>query len=55
MVKGEGVYGKLKFELVLIVFNVFQKQKLKVSVHTSTATVLVPEEEVDVEINKSGI
>ena len=57
MVKGEGVYGKLKFES-----GSHRVQRVPITetqgrVHTSTATVLVmPEvEEVDVEINKNDL
>ena len=54
MVKGEGVYGKLKFESGS---HRVPKTETQGRVHTSTATVLVmPEvEEVDVEINKNDL
>ena len=55
MVKGEGVYGKLKFESGSHRVQRVPKTETQGRVHTSTATVLVmPEvEEVDVEINKN--
>ena len=57
MVKGEGVYGKLKFESGSHRVQRVPKTETQGRVHTSTATVLVmPEvEEVDVEINKSDL
>ncbi|MFR5747546.1 MAG: peptide chain release factor 1 [Thomasclavelia spiroformis] len=57
MVKGEGVYGKLKFESGSHRVQRVPKTETQGRVHTSTATVLVmPEvEEVDVEINKNDL
>ena len=57
MVKGEDVYGKLKFESGSHRVQRVPKTETQGRVHTSTATVLVmPEmEEVDVEINKSDL
>ena len=57
MVKGEGVYGKLKFESGSLRVQRVPKTETQGRVHTSTATVLVmPEvEEVDVEINKNDL
>ena len=57
MVKGEGVYGKLKFESGSHRVQRVPKTETQGRVHTSTATVLVmPEmEEVDVQINKSDL
>ena len=57
MVKGEGVYGKLKFESGSHRVQRVPKTETQGIVHTSTATVLVmPEvEEVDVEINKNDL
>ncbi|MBS5587354.1 MAG: peptide chain release factor 1 [[Clostridium] spiroforme] len=57
MVKGEGVYGKLKFESGSHRVQRVPKTETQGRVHTSTATVLVmPEvEEVDIEINKNDL
>ncbi|WP_294579411.1 peptide chain release factor 1 [uncultured Thomasclavelia sp.] len=57
MVKGEDVYGKLKFESGSHRVQRVPKTETQGRVHTSTATVLVmPEvEEVDVEINKNDL
>ena len=57
MVKGEGVYGKLKYESGSHRVQRVPKTETQGRVHTSTATVLVmPEvEEVDVEINKNDL
>lgn len=57
MVKGEGVYSKLKFESGSHRVQRVPKTETQGRVHTSTATVLVmPEaEEVDVEINPSDL
>ena len=57
MVKGEGVYGKLKFESGSHRVQRVPKTETQGRVHTSTATVLLmPEvEEVDVEINKNDL
>ena len=57
MVKGEGVYGKLKFESGSHRVQRVPKTETQGRVHTPTATVLVmPEvEEVDVEINKNDL
>lgn len=57
MIKGEGVYGKLKFESGSHRVQRVPKTETQGRVHTSTATVLVmPEvEEVDVEINKNDL
>ena len=57
MVKGEGVYSKLKFESGSHRVQRVPKTETQGRVHTSTATVLVmPEaEEVDVEINMSDL
>ena len=57
MVKGEGVYGKLKFESGSHRVQRVTKTETHGRVHTSPATVLVmPEvEEVDVEINKNDL
>ena len=57
MVKGEGVYGKLKFESGSHRVQRVPKTETQGRVHTSTATVLVmPEvEEIDVEINKNDL
>lgn len=57
MVKGESVYGKLKFESGSHRVQRVPKTETQGRVHTSTATVLVmPEvEEVDVEINKNDL
>jgi len=57
MVKGEGVYSKLKFESGSHRVQRVPKTETQGRVHTSTATVLVmPEaEEVDVEINASDL
>lgn len=57
MVKGEGVYGRLKFESGSHRVQRVPKTETQGRVHTSTATVLVmPEvEEVDVEINKNDL
>ena len=57
MVKGEGVYGKLKFESGSHRVQRVPKTETQGRVHTSTATVLVmPEvEEVDGEINKNDL
>lgn len=57
MVKGEGVYSKLKFESGSHRVQRVPKTETQGRVHTSTATVLVmPEaEEVDVEINPGDL
>ncbi|WP_028042998.1 peptide chain release factor 1 [Candidatus Stoquefichus massiliensis] len=57
MVKGEGVYSKLKFESGSHRVQRVPKTETQGRVHTSTATVLVmPEaEEVDVEINPNDL
>ncbi len=57
MVKGEGVYSKLKFESGSHRVQRVPKTETQGRVHTSTATVLVmPEaEEVDVEINAGDL
>ena len=57
MIKGEGVYSKLKFESGSHRVQRVPKTETQGRVHTSTATVLVmPEaEEVDVEINPSDL
>lgn len=57
MVKGEGVYGKLKFESGSHRVQRVPKTETQGRVHTSTATVLVMSEveEVDVEINKNDL
>lgn len=57
MVRGEDVYGKLKFESGSHRVQRVPKTETQGRVHTSTATVLVmPEmEEVDVEINKNDL
>lgn len=57
MVKGEGVYSKLKFESGSHRVQRVPKTETQGRVHTSTATVLVmPEaEEVDVEINPADL
>lgn len=57
MIKGDDVYGKLKFESGSHRVQRVPKTETQGRVHTSTATVLVmPEvEEVDVEINKSDL
>ena len=57
MVKGEGVYSKLKFESGAHRVQRVPKTETQGRVHTSTATVLVmPEaEEVDVEINPGDL
>ncbi len=57
MVKGEGVYSKLKFESGSHRVQRVPKTETQGRVHTSTATVLVmPEaEEVDVEINSNDL
>ena len=54
MVKGEGVYGKLKFESGSHRVQRVPKTETQGRVHTSTATVLVMPE-VDVEINKNDL
>ena len=57
MIKGEGVYSRLKFESGSHRVQRVPKTETQGRVHTSTATVLVmPEaEEVDVEINPSDL
>lgn len=57
MIKGEGVYSKLKFESGSHRVQRVPKTETQGRVHTSTATVLVmPEaEEVDVEINPNDL
>lgn len=57
MVKGDGAYGKLKFESGSHRVQRVPKTETQGRVHTSTATVLVmPEvEEVDVEISKNDL
>ena len=57
MIKGEGVYSRLKFESGSHRVQRVPKTETQGRVHTSTATVLVmPEaEEVDVEINMSDL
>lgn len=57
MIKGEGVYSKLKFESGSHRVQRVPKTETQGRVHTSTATVLVmPEaEEVDFELNPSDL
>ena len=57
MIKGDGVYSKLKFESGAHRVQRVPKTEASGRIHTSTATVLVmPEmEEIDVEINPSDI